>query len=127
LNDMGFLTTELKPSPEYEIISSDVIYVGEVESDDFESVTYKIHASDADDDNVLTLRLFLKYKDDYNNEFTSEEEVKVQLFSDEEAKKYGLVPRTSYTGTVILLLIIIGGVVYYIYRRRKKKLANGSK
>ena len=40
--DIKFLTVELMDSEEYEILSAKKVYVGDLDSDDFESVSYRI-------------------------------------------------------------------------------------
>lgn len=129
VSDIKFLTTELKPSSEYEILSASKIYVGNVDSDDFESVTYKIYAKDGngDEDKFITLRLLLTYMDVYNKEYSIEEEVSLPLFSKKTAIKYGLIAKPSYKGFVIMLLIVVGGVWYYFHRKKKKKQENSEK
>lgn len=121
LNNIKFLKAELKPSPDYKILSSPTVYVGEVESDDFESITYKLYAEDVDEENILSLRLLLTYKDDYNKDYSSEEEIKVQLFTSKEVKKYGLVQQSSNAGLIFFIVIVLAGGGYYWYRRKKKK------
>jgi hypothetical protein len=127
MNNMQFLTMELKTSDDYEVLSSPLVYIGEVESDDYESVTYTIYAGDTDNFGNLNLRLVLKYKDDYNNEYMIEEEVPVEIYTDEEAKRYGLAENGGGIGWVIILLIIIAVAGYLFYRRCKKKGMKGSK
>ena len=128
LNNIKLLTMELKPSPQYEILSSSKIYVGNVDSDDFETVTYKLHVNNEEDkddegqEKDVMLRLLLTYKDDYNNEFNIEEELQLPTFSSGDAKKYGLVQSKGNGGTIFFIIIIVGGGAwYYFYRKKKKK------
>ena len=128
VNDIKFLTAELKSSPSYEILSTPTIYVGKVESDDYETVGYDIYANEFDEDNIIILRLLMKFTDSFNEEFVVEEEVPLRLFSSDEAQKYGIVAKPSYTGLVVLVLLIVAGVWFYLYRRKKKKqMMDGAK
>jgi hypothetical protein len=121
VNNIKFLTAELKPSSQYEIISAPKVYIGKIDSDDYETASYDIYAKEADKNDVVTLRLLLQYRDNYNQEFSAEEEVPLQLFSDEKAKQYGLVQKSSGSGLIILLLIVAAVIGYILYRRKKKK------
>lgn len=121
LSNIKFLTAELKQSKQYEILSASTVYVGNVDSDDFESITYKLHVNN-DENGQVKLRILLAYMDDYNNKYNAEEEINLQVYSDKVAKKYGLIPSSGNGGIVIILIIVIAGVWYYFYRRKKKRL-----
>lgn len=121
VNNIKFLTMELKPSSQYEILSTPKEYVGKIDSDDYESVTYKIYPKESDDNNIVTLRVLLEFKDNYNKAYAVEEEIPLKVYDTETAQKYGLVPKPSYTGLIVVIVIIIAVVAFIIYRRRKKK------
>ncbi|MFT4304255.1 MAG: COG1361 S-layer family protein [Candidatus Woesearchaeota archaeon] len=121
LNNMRFTSLELKPSPDYTILSSPLIYIGNVDSDDFDSVTYRIFSKGSDDFDNLNLRLLVTYKDDYNNEYFDEIEVAVRLFNDDEITRYGLSNSGNGRFTLFLFILVLVGVGYWYYRRRKKK------
>ncbi|MFT4297927.1 MAG: COG1361 S-layer family protein [Candidatus Woesearchaeota archaeon] len=121
LNNIRFLTAELKPSLQYEILSSPEIYIGRIDSDDFDTLSYKIHANQADAEGRITLRLALTFKDSYNHDFTAEEEVVLQLFTKDEIKLYGLGGDGGSVGIVLVVIIAVLGGAYYFYRKRKKK------
>jgi hypothetical protein len=121
VNNIQFLTVELKESPHYSILSTEQIYIGEVESDDFETVTYKLYSKDVDSDGNMVLRLLMNFKDDYNQEYTVEEEVSVKLFTEQQMKQYGLSSSGNGGFLFMLILVVIGAVGFWYYRRRKKK------
>jgi hypothetical protein len=122
LNNIRFLSMELKPSLQYEILSSPIIYIGRIDSDDFDTVSYKIHALETDSNGIVNLRFLLTFKDNYNNDFVVEEGVDLQLFSPNEIKKYGLDgDSNSRTLLIIIIIIVILGIIYYIHKKRKKK------
>jgi hypothetical protein len=119
LDDIRFLTVELKNSPQYRILSAPQVYIGNVESDDYESVNYNIYTKESGDDGVITLRVLMTFRDNYNKKYTVENEVLLQLYSTDAARKYGLAPTPNYTWAVVLLLLVALG--FWIYLRRKKK------
>jgi hypothetical protein len=121
LNNIKFLTIELKPSLQYEVLSASEIYIGRIDSDDFDTVSFKIHANEADSDNKINLRLLLTFKDNYNNDYIEQEEIVLQLFNKNEIKKYGLDGGSGSSVSLIIIIVIILGIAYYIYHRKRKK------
>lgn len=82
------------------------IYIGSLESDDYET----IEIAQAGISATYPLTLNLTYKDKYNNEFNEERTINVTpIFS------FGDLP----IGYIILILIIIGA--WYWFKKRKKK------
>jgi hypothetical protein len=120
--NMRYLQVELVESEQYKILSSPKIYIGNVESDDFETLNYKIHVYDKNTDKDVFMRLKLNYKDDYNGNFISEEDVYLPLYSVAEMKKYGIIPEQNYFGTIFFLLIIVLIIGYFIYKKKKCKV-----
>ncbi|MFT4343517.1 MAG: COG1361 S-layer family protein [Candidatus Woesearchaeota archaeon] len=125
LNNIKLMTMELAESRYYDILSSSQIYVGRVDSDDFESITYKLHVHDASDDLRVPLRLVLNYMDDYNVMHSVDEEVMLRLYTEDEARLYGFISPGGIGGTLILLIMLagIGGFVWYRRYKRKKRFA----
>ncbi|MCB9358684.1 hypothetical protein H6503_02015 [Candidatus Woesearchaeota archaeon] len=120
INNIQFLTVELKQSKDYKILSSPKIYIGQVDSDDFESITYTLYSNDTDDFGNMNLRLLLTYTDDYNKEYNVEEEVPIKIFTAKEIKDYGLVP-SGNGGMWLLIIIVVAGVFGFLYYRKRKK------
>ncbi len=130
VGNIRYLSMELVDSEQYKILSSPQIYVGNVDSDDFETVTYNLHVNNgAENTEDVSLRLRLTYKDDYNKEYVAEENVYLPLYSSNELKKYGLVQAQSNGGTIffIIILIAIGGFVWFKKNKKKKLLLKKNK
>jgi len=123
VGSIRYLTIELIKSKQYKILSSSKIYVGNVDSDDFETVGFKIYLNSANKDNQdASLRLKLTYKDDYNKEYIAEEDVSLPIYSSNELKKYGLVPNKNNSGLIFLvvLILVISGFIWYKKNKEKK-------
>ncbi|RMF55945.1 hypothetical protein D6745_00760 [Candidatus Woesearchaeota archaeon] len=118
-SDLNFVSIELMESPDYKIISNTISYLGNLESDDFETAEFKIYALDTDK-KELTLNFLVSYRDTYNNEFEDEVPVKLRLYTKDELAKYGLEEQAGKTKYFVLLIIVLA-VAYLILRRRKKR------
>ncbi len=114
VGNIKFLTVRLENSKDYEIISSNSEYVGDLNSDDYSDVTFKIRAK-SDDENI-TLPLVLTYKDSLNQDYNEKINVTLKMLS---ASELGI--KKSKAGWVLLIIIIgVGGYIYY----RKYKAKN---
>lgn len=117
VNDIKLLYVVLDPTDEYELLSSDKVYVGNIDSDDYETAEFELFAKPKS--SVLTLPLHIEYRDATNNEYTEDVELEVKLYSEKEAKVLGLKKANRTIGTVIVVVIVIGGL--FAYRRYRKK------
>ena len=107
----------MQQDPAYEILSASAIYIGEVDVDDFESEEFTIIPKT----NNPQLKFLLEYKDINNNEFTESRVINMNVYSEEEAKKLGLINQNISWFFVALIVLVL--VLFFIYRRRKKKHA----
>jgi len=112
--DLKFLTVELLESEDYKIINSNKEYVGDLDSDDFESVDFRLKIETRKD--KLPLPLKLTYTDALNNKKIEEIETTLTIFS---AKELGL--ESGNSAGIFITIIIVGGVGYWYYKKRKKK------
>ncbi len=121
LSDIKLLSAYLKESDNYEILSSPSVYVGKIDSDDYETADFNIYVKKAKDKVLLPLTII--YMDANNNEYFEERTIELPIYSAGEAAKFGLKERSSFTGIIITLIIIVGGVVAYKkwWKKRKKK------
>lgn len=113
-----FLNVELKPSNNYEILSTfNEIYVGTLDSDDFETAEFNIYIKNKGE---LTFPLILEYRDANNNKYTQDENVTLRIYSSLEVRKYNL--GENGNSKIILILVVIV-IAYFGYKRWKKKKA----
>jgi len=118
-SDIKFLTLEFKESDDYEIVSNRKEYLGNLESDDFETSEYDIHINSVK--NEIPLLVVLTYKDSYNNLYVKEESVPLKLYTKNEAVKLGLATSAGLLTTVIsywsivLAIFLLGFWFYMIY------------
>lgn len=116
LTDIKFLNVKLVPSDKYELLSTDTVYIGKVDPDDFETVEFTILAKDRNPE----LTFNVNYRDSNNKEFSQLKVIRLNVYNMEEAKQLGLI-KTSYTLPIVIIvvLLIIGFFVYRAIRRRR--------
>ena len=116
LANVKFVTIKLNPSDEYELVSPDEVYIGVIDSDDFETVDFTIYPKKEE----AKLSLTLGFSDSNNNKFTKEFAKTLKVYGSSEAKRLGL-KSGGYTGAIIFVIVILAAV--FIYRRFRKKKA----
>ncbi len=119
-SEIKFMTMILETSDMYQVISPNTVYLGNLESDDFETAEFTLNV-DADIDEVLPLTVSVEYKDGFNKPYTFSDEVNVPIYSVKEAKSLGLIPAGRSPITTLIYLVILVGGGYWLYQHRKKK------
>ncbi|MBN2112372.1 hypothetical protein JW707_04720 [Candidatus Woesearchaeota archaeon] len=117
-SEIKFLYLTLEENGDFEIISPPEVYLGNVDSDDYESADYRVYVSPEAKGEVI-LPLTIDYRDTNNNHYVKKLNLKNRIYTSKEAKMFGIEKGNSVLGIVVLLLIVGGGL--YIYRRVKKR------
>jgi len=112
--DVKFLTVELMDSEEYKVLSAKKVYVGDLDSDDFESVNYRIKTKKKSGE--VLIPLMITYKDKMNNPISDEISAVLTFHSGSDLGKV-----KSNTTTYFIVLLIVLGAGYWFWRRWKKK------
>lgn len=115
LTEIKFLIATLQPSANYEILSTNTAYIGDVSPDDFETAEFNIYTKSK----ISSLSIKVQYKDSNNQEYTETVTIPLKIYTQEEAKALGF--NKSNNTTFIIIVIIIIMILYIIYRRRKKR------
>lgn len=118
LADVKFLSLRLIESDDYDIISIPEIYLGNLESDDYETADFRIYASTRKDD--LPLKVLVTYKDSFNEEYSVEETINMPLYSGYELSKFGL----KTNGGVGFLTYVVLAIFAYLFVREWRKVRN---
>ncbi|MBU0628801.1 MAG: COG1361 S-layer family protein [Nanoarchaeota archaeon] len=118
VTDIKFMNIMLEETSEFKIISPSEVYLGNIDSDDYETTDFKISLKKVKGDEV-NLPLSINYKDANNNEYERDVNVKLKIYSSSEAKALGLKKGNGATG--IFIVIVIVAVGFFFYRRWKKK------
>ncbi len=118
LSDVKFLEVEIGGSTYFNILSSKNVYLGDVDSDDFDSVEFKIFFKENVPDSII-LPVSISYKDALNNEYTENLNLQVKIYTEKKAIELGLLEKDN----TLIYIGLFGGliVVYIIYRKIKKQ------
>lgn len=115
LTQIRFLKVTLQESPAYATLSSNELYIGEVDVDDFETEEFTIIPRIKNPQ----LAFNLEYRDANNNNFMETKFIQLNVYTLEEAKQLGLV-KSNFTGLWIIIIIVVI-LVIFIYRRIRRK------
>lgn len=123
-SEIKFLYVTLEENGDFEIISPQEVYLGNVDSDDYESAEFKVYINSKTKGEVI-LPVTIEYKDTNNNHYTKKLNLRNRIYSSSEAKKFGLVKGSKLNGFVVLIIIVLAGL--FVYKRIKKKKKNNKK
>ena len=118
VSDIKLLNTKLQETDDVNILSSEIVYIGNIDSDDYETAEFDLYI-DSSVKGEVNLPLVIEYKDSNNKNFIENVNLKMDIYSKADAKKFGLISGGSKVGLVVIIILIIVGVFWY--RRKKKK------
>lgn len=123
VTDIKFMNVKLIAGEGYTILSSDESYLGNIDSDDYETADFKLFIKKSKKKEIM-LPFVLEYKDANNNNFKEKVELPLKVYSTSEAKKLGLIKGNGKVGFVIIIVVVIAGLlVYRKWRKARKKKA----
>ena len=117
---LSFVYTTLLESDDYAIISSPKVYVGNIDSDDYETAEFTIYVTKVKEKEI-DLPMLVEYKDDNNKGYSRRINLGLRLYSSTEAKKLGLVKSSKFVGISIAIVIVVIGLLAYYYWKKEKK------
>ncbi|MAG91280.1 hypothetical protein CMO83_01225 [Candidatus Woesearchaeota archaeon] len=117
VTDIKFMNIKLEPGEDYKILSNGEVYLGNIDSDDFETSDFDLFVEKTKKDQVM-LPIILEYKDANNNNYIDSLELRLDLYSSSEAKKFGLREGNGF-GKIIVVIIVLA-VGFFLYRRYRK-------
>lgn len=119
VGNVKFLKVDLAESNDYTIIGSNINYIGDLNSDDFSEVTFRINLKKSV--KIIDLPVTLYYKDALNKDYTRETKIEFKVPTASEA---GI--KKSYGG-FIFVIIVLGVIGYIFYKRYNKKILKQKK
>jgi hypothetical protein len=100
---------------QFKLIDTDTRYIGDIESDDYDTVDFKILPESSDCRNVT---LDVSYADDYGNTYSVATELPIKVYTSDEMK--AIAPAGGgYTGIIIVALVLL---LVYVFRKRIKRI-----
>ncbi len=121
--ELKFMNLEMLDSESYTVLEANKEYLGNLESDDFETSRFKIYVENGEE---VELLYKVTYKDTYNEEYEETFSLDLPIYSPEEMAMYGLDGDTSSSLTYLFYLIAVV-FLYLVYRgwREEKRLDKG--
>ena len=117
LTGIRFLNIKLIESTQYNILSADNYYVGDIEVDDYQSIDFDMFPLTSGN---INLPLMISYKDANNKDYISTLNLNAKVYNQNEAKQMGLVQSGNYSYIIFVIIsIVIIILIYRKYRRRK--------
>ncbi len=99
----------------FKLIDTDTRYIGDIESDDYDTVDFRILPDSADCRNVT---VDVSYADDYGNTYNITTELPIKIYTSDELK--AIAPAGGgYTGIIIVGLVLL---LAYVFRKRIKRI-----
>ncbi len=115
--NIKFLTVNLEKSQDYEILSSDKEYIGDLDSDDSETVDFKLKVNT--NKNSVDLPVLITYKDSLNRDYSEKIVLTMPIRS---AAELGIRQDNILLISIgIAILIIVGFIIYKRWRRKNAK------
>lgn len=128
-SDLNYLEIELMDQPlYYTILSNNKVYIGNLESDDFDTAEFEIYSEDSVA-GKLPLKVKVKYKDSYNKAFEEPHEIEVELYDKKQLMKYGL-ETPAGAGMIFNIMLLVIVTVFWvsmIMNLAKNKMPKGKK
>lgn len=116
-SDIKFLDVKLSANKDFEILSNPEVYIGKLDSDDYEIADYTLMVSkDAKDQ--ITLPLHVEYRDANGGLYTKDLNLNLKLFSGAELKQRTNGKGSSTIVWIVLIVVIVAGI--FIYRKIRK-------
>jgi len=124
LSDIKFVYLTLSDSSGVKFLCEKEQYIGDLDSDDFDSITCNIHISETTKSTV-SLPIILKYKDATTKEFTEIQKITLKTYSLKDAQRLGIVKKPSYRWYLLIVSLIVLYICYKIWKKRKLKARTG--
>jgi hypothetical protein len=111
LTNLKFVSAEIQDSKNYKILSGNVVYIGDIDSDDFGTATFKLSAKTGKDFNIP---LKLSFKDAVNNEYAQNVNVTLKMLSNAELGK-----PSPWGGIITAVIVILILLIIFVKRLRQ--------
>jgi uncharacterized membrane protein len=125
LSDIKLASIQLSQPSSATVSSPLYEYLGNIDSNDFDSVDLKITANE-NSASYISIPIFITYKDSTNKDLAQSETVMLRVYSQDEAKKMGFIKRPNYTLYFLVVALILAYVIYRIRKRIGKRKAQGA-
>jgi hypothetical protein len=121
LGTSNFLSVNLGNVNGISMTSSDNVYIGNINSNDFDTADFDVFVG-LDASSIISLPVELTYTDSGNNQITENKIVSIKAYTLQEAKDLGLISGNS--NFLIVILVILAVIGFFVYRSIRKRIRN---
>jgi len=112
--DAKFVLVRLLPDNSYTLLSDQEVYIGTVDSDDFESATFDVIYKSS----TPIFKAIIEYKDFDNKKITETINLPVTIYTKERAIELGISKKNNTPTYIIVIIAVI--LIWMLYRTIKK-------
>jgi len=116
LTDLKFVRVEILPSKNFKLLSNDVFYIGDIDSDDFGTASFKLSVKTSKN---FEIPLNILFRDAINNEYAQNVSVTFNMLS---AKEMGQKSSTGILITILISIVVLLAIFVKRFRDRIKGL-----
>jgi len=121
LTNVKFVNMIVEDTEGYDIITAPEVYIGNIESDDYETADFDLYVGNVPNGN-LEVPLKVTYKDANNEDYEEDVKLSIKIYTKEEIKRLGLEKKSSAGIIITIIILMVGGWIgYRKWRKWKKK------
>lgn len=115
-----FVSMSLEETDNIEVIGSKEVYIGSMDSDDFQTASFKINV-DAETESTSVRKIEMPVKLEYTDsqgKQTETQTVQSELYTEQQLQEYGLDSNDNLIPIAVIGLVVVIGGLYYWRRKR---------
>ena len=117
LSDVKFLKVKIEESDFFDVLSNQEVYVGELSSDDFDRVDFKLLLNDPLAS--ISIPITFEYYDSTNKFYSHGDSLRISVYSEKEAEALGLLEVQRSKWWIFALLFVILMIVRKVKKRKR--------
>jgi len=118
LGNAKFLNVKIKEVSGLKLLSASSVYLGNLDSDDFDSAEFKVFISEQA--GIINLPVTLTYTDARNNKIGEDLSLQLKTYTEKQAVELGLIKKSNTAIIVSGIIIIV--ILFFVYRGIRRKL-----
>jgi hypothetical protein len=118
VSNIKFVTVKVLEDNDHKLLSADTDYVGNIESDDFQTSDFKVYVEPTAGQKV-SIPLEVTYKDANNNDYKKNITLYANLYSNQQAKELGIQSSSKWPWYLGAIVVVVIG--FFVIRGMRKK------
>ena len=118
LTDVKFVDVILERSDDYDVLSSEEVYIGNIDSDDYETADFDIFVKGEGES--IPLRVSYEFMNWNNEKVSRQAEIELRLCQPDDPRCNGKSGNTALVIMLIVVAAIAGLIIWRVFRKRKR-------